>query len=104
MIIKNKRADIAITILVIAVVVLCATALFSFYAVGDRDNAKGAVNYFYYLQQTYNLGESVKYSIDNGIYSETSYEKECGCEINNEEITKEFLEGKLKIKYDVMQS
>lgn len=59
---KNKKADIAITILVIGVIVLCATALFSFYAVDKDRKIKGGINSVYYLQEVYNLAESVKYS------------------------------------------
>jgi len=93
----NKKADIAITILVIAVVVLCAAALFSFYAIGDRDSAKKVVNSFYYLQEVYNLVESVEYS---GVELESSYEKDCDCEIESGVVKKDFLDGKLKIEYD----
>lgn len=59
-IIKNKRGDIPITILVIAVVVLCVMALFSFYAV--KDKIKGRAYSAYFLQDVYNLAESIQYS------------------------------------------
>ncbi len=62
---KNKRADIAITILVIGVIVLCATALFSFYAVDKGRRVNGKVNSVFYLQAVYNLAESANYSSDN---------------------------------------
>lgn len=61
--IKNKRADIAITILVIVVVVLCAAALFSFYFWGGKIGR--TVNSAYFLEDAYNLAESINYSVKN---------------------------------------
>jgi hypothetical protein len=58
--IKNKRADIAITILVLGVIALCAVALFSFYVDGSK--IKRVANSAYFLQDVYNLAESVEYS------------------------------------------
>ncbi len=62
---KNKKADIAITILVIGVIALCAAALFSFYAVDKDRRVNGKVNSVFYLQAVYNLAESANYSSDN---------------------------------------
>jgi len=104
---KNKKADIAITILVIGVVALCAMALFSFYVVGDRHNIHGKVNSVFYLQEVYNLAESVKYSgggltdkyneelseydIQGFVIRETYYKKDLGIK-GDEEV--------LKVEYD----
>lgn len=93
---KNKKADIAITILVIGVIALCAAALFSFYAVEKRVIG-GGVNSVFYLQEVYNLAESVKYS-GVGLY------KSYGDDVNYKDgrfiIEKEFLDGDLKITYN----
>ena len=56
----NKKADIAITILVVGVIALCAAALFSFYVGGGK--IRRVANSAYLLQDVYNLAESVKYS------------------------------------------
>ena len=57
---KNKHADIAITILVIAVVVLCTAALFSFYFLGGKIGR--TVSSAYFLEDVYNLADSINYS------------------------------------------
>lgn len=75
MIIKNKRGDIAITILVIGVIVLCTVALLSFYLIRGNQ-AKGLVNSAYFLRNFYNMADSVKYSKDLGLGVRTLYEKE----------------------------
>lgn len=68
---KNKKADIAITILVLGVIALCAAALFSFY--NEKNQIKGVVNSAYFLQDIYNLAESVKFS---GVGLIDKYDKE----------------------------
>ena len=64
---KNKKADIAITILVLGVLALMIFALLSFYLVEERIKA-GGVNSAYYLQEIYNSAESVKFSDENLAY------------------------------------
>ncbi len=70
--IKNKRGDIAITILVIGVIVLCTVALLSFYLIRGNQ-VKGVVNSVYSLQEFYNMADSVKYSKDLGLSVRTLY-------------------------------
>jgi len=90
---KNKKADIAITILVIMIIVLCSAALFSFYYV-DVDRKSSGINSVVYLQHVYNIAESVKFSEGLGQNLYESYGmKEQGV------IEKKFLDGKLKITY-----
>ncbi len=91
---KNKKADIAITILVIMVIALCTIATLSFYLVNKRQESSG-IESVVYLQQVYNLAESVKFSENLGenLYKEYDLEKPSIIE-------KEFLDGKLKIKYE----
>ena len=62
---KNKKADIAITILVIGVIALCILALLSFYLSETKQKSEG-VNSFFYLQEVYNLAESARYSGSEG--------------------------------------
>ena len=72
--IKNKKADIAITILVVGVVVLCTVALLSFYSIrGER--VKGVVNSAYFLRNFYKMADSVKYSKDLGVSVRSLYAK-----------------------------
>ena len=59
--IKNKKADIAITILVIGVIVLCTVAFLSFYLIRGRQ-VRGVVRSAYLLQDIYNLADSIEYS------------------------------------------
>ncbi len=108
---SNKRADISITILVLAVVVLCILALLSFYYVGSK-RIDGKVNSVFYLEHVYNTAESVRYSgrdlyknyetdnikIERGTEEIT---KEDGTkeEITSFNITGEFLNNNLKINY-----
>ncbi len=58
---KNKKADIAITILVVGVIALCILSLLSFYVAGKKQKS-GGINSVFYLQRVYNLAESVKFS------------------------------------------
>ena len=58
---RSKKGDIAITILVIAVLVLCIASLLSFHF-SAKSQIKDTVKSAYFLQDTYNLGDSVKYS------------------------------------------
>ncbi len=73
--IKNKKADISIMILVIGVIAICVLALLSFYLSEKKQKSEG-VDSFFYLQEVYNLAESVKYSgmerISN--YEDVKYE------------------------------
>lgn len=101
--IKNKKADIAITILVIGVIVLCTVALFSFYLIRDNQ-VKGVVNSAYFLQNFYNMADSVKYSKDLGLEVRTLYggepyfkEKDL---IGGVKIKKEFSDLSLIINYE----
>lgn len=56
----NRKADIAITILVIGVIVLCGLALMSFF-ISER-NQESELNEFLYLQKVYNQAEAVRFS------------------------------------------
>ncbi len=100
---KNKKADISITILVIAVVVLCTVALFSFYLVWDK-MFRGGINHFTFLQEVYNTAESVKYSenIQEGLYDKYNSEYYKSVKSNEEGFTikEKFLDGDLSIKYN----
>jgi len=71
----NKKADISITILVLGVIALCILALLSFYLSETKQKSEG-VDSFFYLQEVYNLAESVKYSDVEGIdnYEAVKYE------------------------------
>ncbi len=89
----NKKADIAITILVIGVIVLCTVALVSFYLI-KGNQAKGVVNSAYLLQGVYNVADSLEYS-GEGLYRD--YNEVI---INNKEIKKQFFEGDLNITYN----
>jgi len=91
---KNKRADIGITILVFAVIALCALALLSFYYV-DKKQKSGGIDSVGYLQNIYNEAESIKFS------GEGLVDKYEGAELLGDKfvIEKEFLDGDLKIKY-----
>ena len=90
---KNKKADIAITILVIMIIVLCTAALFSFYYFDKKQKSSG-VNSVVYLQHVYNVAESAKFSESIGGNLYGSYDMgEPGV------IEKDFLDGTLKIKY-----
>ena len=91
MISKNKRADIAITILVIGVIVLCTVALVSFYLIRGNQ-VKGVVNSAYSLQNFYNIADSVKYSGWNKDYQ--------GVSINGNELEAKFPDIGLIIKYE----
>ena len=56
----NKRGDIAITILVIGVIVLCGLALVSFFM--SEKNQESELSEFLYLQKIYNQAESIRFS------------------------------------------
>jgi len=98
----NKKADIAITILVIGVIVLCTVALLSFYLIRDKQ-VKGVVNSAYFLRNFYNMADSVKYSKDLGLSVRSLYEKESYFNeedlIGNAKIKKKFFNGNLIINY-----
>ena len=68
--INNKKADIAITILVLGVIAICILALLSFYLSETKQKSEG-IDSFFHLQEIYNLAESVKYS---GIEKINNYE------------------------------
>lgn len=105
--IKNKKGDIAITILVLGVITLCAIALLSFYLVGKKEADK--IDRVFYLQGVYNTAESVRYSgVDLYKNYETDNIKIGYTERNKDEgkpgvyeINGEFLRGDLKIKYNL---
>lgn len=100
--IKNKRGDIAITILVIGVIVLCTVALFSFYLIRENQ-VKGVVNSAYSLQEFYNMADSVEYSKDLGLGVRSLYEGEPYFNekdlIGSVKIKKEFFDGDLIVNY-----
>ena len=77
--IKNKKADIAITILVIGVIVLCTVAFLSFYLIRDKQ-VKGVVNSAYFLQVIYNVADSIEYS---GLGQIDKYKELDNCEIDD---------------------
>jgi len=77
---KNKKGDIPVMILVIAVIALLILALFSFYLVNEKQKREG-LDSFYHLQRIYNVVESIKYSKSNDPELEDKYEIE-GSEIN----------------------
>ena len=58
---KNKKADIAVTILVLGVLALLIFGLLSFYLVGEKIRG-GEIVSFSYLQEIYNDAESVRFS------------------------------------------
>jgi len=60
----NKKADVAITILVLGVIALCILALLSFY-MADKNRKSEGINSVFHLQKVYNLAESVKFSGQN---------------------------------------
>ena len=98
----NKKADIAITILVIGVIVLCTVALLSFSLIKNKQ-VKGVVNSTYLLRNFYNMADSVKYSKDlglsvRGLYEKNPYFNEEDL-IGNVKIKKEFFNGDLIINY-----
>ena len=62
---KNKRADIAVVILVLGVLALMIFALLSFYLVGKKGK-EGGINSAFHLQEIYNTAESVRFS-DEGL-------------------------------------
>jgi len=70
----NKRGDIAITILVIGVIVLCGLALASFFI--SEKNQESELNEFLYLQKVYNQAESVKFSGGIGSFEGFRLEEE----------------------------
>ena len=103
---KNKKADIAITILVLGIIALCVFALLSFY-LSETKQKSGGVNSAFYLEKVYNTAESIKYSGDSLYknyetgnikikYAEGDEEEKIA---GNFEINGEFLEGNLNIKY-----
>jgi hypothetical protein len=92
MILKNKRGDIAITILVIAVIVLCTAALIAF-ASFDSLDLGGGIYSFSYLQRVYNTADSIDYAGNGDEYK--------GYVVDNGEIEKSFFNGDLKIEYKI---
>ena len=59
---KNKKADIPVMVLVVGVVALFGIALLSFYLYVEKPS-QGGVESVFYLQDTYNTAESVRYSV-----------------------------------------
>jgi hypothetical protein len=57
----NKRADIAVTILVLGILALMIFALLSFYLIGEKIKT-GGVNSVFHLQEVYNNVASAKFS------------------------------------------
>jgi len=84
----NKKADIAITILVLGVIILCIAALLVFYLSEKQESEKIKNSN---LQEVYNLAESVKFS-DSDNYQYVKKDK-------NFIIEKSFLNGDLVIRY-----
>lgn len=70
---RNKKADISITILVIAIVVLCSIAFLSFYLY-EKNQTEGKLDSISFLQEVYNLAESVKYSGNINNYKNVKFE------------------------------
>jgi hypothetical protein len=59
--ILNKRADIAVTILVLGILALMIFALLGFYLAGEKIES-GGINSAFYLQAVYNTVESARFS------------------------------------------
>ena len=57
----NKKADIAVTILVVGVIALCVLALLSFHLSNKKVKSEG-FNSVFYSQRVYDLAEAVKFS------------------------------------------
>ncbi|MDD5191845.1 MAG: hypothetical protein PHH54_04185 [Candidatus Nanoarchaeia archaeon] len=90
---KNKKADIAITILVTGVIALCILALLIFYVSEKRQESEG-INSFFYLQEVYNQAESARYSGEDNIDNYENVRYDSGFVVE-----KEFLDGNLKVRY-----
>ena len=102
----NKKADIAITLLVIGIIVLCSLALLKFY-LSEQRQATGGVNSFAYLQGVYNLAESVKFSNDVEGYEDVRLDS------GNLIIEKSFSQGlwnkeevvkKIGVSFDILEA
>ena len=100
LLLKNKKADIAITILVVVVAVLCTTALLGFSSVKNKQTEK-VVNSAQVLRNVYNLADSVEYSKESGAKIITMYNKEedASFTVGNIKITKKAFDGDLKVVY-----
>ena len=98
----NKRGDISITILVLAVIFLCTIALLSFYFVGKKEADK--IDLVFYLQEVYNSAESFNYSVN--ILGEESAKRLYGVEkvgdkFVNEAIYAPKAQALIKVKYNI---
>ena len=71
----NKRADIAVVILVLGVLALMIFALLSFYLSGEKSK-EGGINSVFYLQEVYNIAESVRFSDESLAYKYGVFEEE----------------------------
>jgi len=94
MILKNKKGDISITILVLGIMAIFSIALFTIYSL-DKKQSKN-LDDFIYLRQVYVEADSLKYSmkIDTELY-----QKYKGIEFRDEGlfINREF--ENIKIEY-----
>jgi len=96
---KNKRGDIAITLLVIVVIILCTMTLFAFYTIDQK--RLGGINSFSYLQEVYTLADSVEYSKEAGariitLYNTNKDEVNKYAIVGGINVTKEFFDKDLK--------
>jgi len=91
--ILNKKADVAITILVLGVMALCFLALLSFYLT-EKEKQTQKIDFSFYVQEVYNLAESVRFSGPDSIKDYNV--KQEGSKLA---IERNFEEGNLRIKY-----
>lgn len=73
---RNKKANVPITILIVATIAVCIIALVAFYYY--REGVKEKINVFKYLRVMYNIKEGITYSgagIDyiKGLYNKQSW-------------------------------
>jgi hypothetical protein len=68
----NKKADIAVTILVLGIIALCTLTLLSF-ELASRNQIKGVMKSAYLLQDVYAVADSISYSGQSRL---NSYQKE----------------------------
>jgi hypothetical protein len=106
--IKNKKADIGVTILVFAILVLFASALFTFNYFSNK-SAETTMKSSFYLESVYNLEDSLEYSKNYGQDVVDKYNlyknlvitpKKDGDEIKSFKIAGSFFEDDLKITYE----
>ncbi len=96
LLLTDKKADIAITILVLGVIALCMIALLNF-SLTEKRQKSGKINSFYHLQKIYDLAESVKLSGSADNYADVISDK--GNFIIEKEILNKNQEVSLKFKY-----